>query len=123
MATNAIARFVASSSTSVVVMEPAEDRYGLDAAEGLRWQGDRLQLSEALVRARLIVEMHERGDEAPQVLLGEDKNVIKEFASQRADEPFGKSVHVGCVDRGAYDLRVNGGEYAGGPVPELSHSA
>ena len=100
-------------------MDPAEDRYGLDAAEGLRWPGDWLQLSEALVRARLIVEMHERGDEAPQVLLGEDKNVIEEFASQRANESFGKSVHVGCVDRGAYDLRDDGSEYAGEPGAEL----
>ena len=55
-----------------------------------------MQLSEALVRACLIVEMHERGDEAPQVLLGEDKNVIEEFASQRADDRSAKAFMSGA---------------------------
>ena len=100
-------------------MEPAEDRYALDPADWLRWPWERLPLGEALVRACLIVELHERGDEAPQVVLVEDKDVIEEFASQRADEPFGKGVHVGCVDRGAYDLRVDAGEDTGEPGAEL----
>ena len=100
-------------------MEPAEDRYALDAADWLRWPWERLLLGEALVRACLIVELHERGDEAPQVVLVEDKDVIEEFASQRADEPFGNGVHVGCMDRGAYDLRVDAGEDTGEPGAEL----
>jgi hypothetical protein len=56
------------------VVQPAEDRYSLDTADGLRRPTDRLPLCEALMRACLVEEMYERGDEAPEVLLLNDKD-------------------------------------------------
>jgi hypothetical protein len=88
-----------SRGAPVVVVQPAEDRYSLDAADGPRRPMDRLPLCEALVRACFVIEMYERGDEAPEVLLAKDKDVVEKFAPQRAHESFGESIHVGCVDR------------------------
>lgn len=97
------------------MVEPTKDRYALDAADELRWPEDRLPLGERLVWASLIVEIDERGDEGPEVLLVEDKDAVEELASQRANQPFGESIHFGRMDRGAYDLRADGGEDRGEP--------
>ena len=50
-------------------MEPPENGDSRDAALGLARTRNRLLLRESLVRTRLVVEAHELGDQASQVVL------------------------------------------------------
>ena len=52
-------------------MEPPENRDSRDAALELGGTRNRLLLRESLVRTRLVVEAHELGDEASEVVLGQ----------------------------------------------------
>jgi hypothetical protein len=72
------------------MVEPTEYRNGLDAALCLRRSRNRLLLGESLVRARLVVEVRELGDEPLRVRLAEDENVVEQLASQCASEAFGR---------------------------------
>jgi len=53
----------------------------------------------------------ERGDHV-------DRDLVEEFASQRANEPFGESIHIGCLDGDAHNSCVDCGEGAGKPDAE-----
>src|SRR5437762_2713763 len=59
----------ASRGSPVVVMEPPENRDSRDAALELGRTRNRLLLRESLVRTRLVVEAHELGDEASEMVL------------------------------------------------------
>src|SRR5439155_600010 len=62
----------ASRGSAVVVMEPAENRDHRDAALELGRTRNRLLLRESLMRTRLVVEAHELGDEASEMVLAEE---------------------------------------------------
>jgi hypothetical protein len=68
-------------STPVIMVKPAENGNDLDATVHLPRARDGLLLGERLVRARLVVEARELGDEMSQVLLTKDKDVIEKLAS------------------------------------------
>ena len=69
-------------------------------------------MCESLVRTSLIVEPYELGDEASEMLLREDEDVVQELTSQRADEPFGEGIRVRRMDRRTHDTRADPGEDA-----------
>ena len=64
-------RSLASRGSAVVVMEPPENRDSRDAALELGRTRNRLLLRESLGRTRLVVEAHELGDEASEVVLAD----------------------------------------------------
>src|SRR5947208_7139330 len=57
-------------------MERPENRDSRDAALELGRTRNRLLLRESLVRTRLVVEAHELGDEASEVVLAEEEDVV-----------------------------------------------
>src|SRR5437867_11197014 len=87
----------ASRGSAVVVMEPPEARDARDAALELGRTRNRLLLRESLVWTRLVVETHELGDEASEVVLAEEEHVVEQLPAQGAREPFGERVHVRCL--------------------------
>ena len=95
----------ASRGSAVVVMEPPEDRDARDAALKLGGTRNRLLLRESLVRTRLVVEAHELGDEASEVVLAEEEDVVEQLPAQGAREPFGERVHVRCLGCNPHDTR------------------
>ena len=95
----------ASRGSPVVVMEPPENRDSRDAALELGRTRNRLLLRESLVRTRLVVEAHELGDEASEVVLAEEGDVVEQLPAQGAREPFGERVHVGCLGCNPHDTR------------------
>src|SRR5207245_3287904 len=82
----------ASRGSAVVVMEPAENRDHRDAALELGRTRNRLLLRESLMRTRLVVEAHELGDEASEMVLAEEEDVVEQLPAQGAREPFGERV-------------------------------
>src|SRR5439155_17169554 len=82
---------------AVVVMEPPENRDSRDAALELGGTRNRLLLRESLVRTRLVVGAHELGDEASEVVLAEEEDVVEQLPAQGAREPFGERLHVRCL--------------------------
>ena len=90
---------------AVVVMEPPENRDSRDAALELGGTRNRLLLRESLVRTRLVVGAHELGDEASEVVLAEEEDVVEQLPAQGAREPFGERVHVRCLGGNPHDPR------------------
>ncbi len=100
-------------------MEPPENWDSRDAARELSRTRKRLLMRERLVRTRLVVEAHELGDEASEVALAQDENVVEELPAQGAREPFGERVHIRRAGRNPYDPRPRRGEHAGEASAEL----
>ena len=98
-------RSLASRGSAVVVMEPPENRDSRDAALELGRTRNRLLLRESLVRTRLVVEAHELGDEASEVVLAQEEDVVEQLPAQGAREPFGERVHVRCLGCNPHDTR------------------
>src|SRR5436305_14773970 len=88
-----------SRGSAVVVMEPPENRDSRDAALELGRTRNRLLLRESLMRTRLVVEAHELGDEASEVVLAEEEDVVEQLPAQGARELCGERVHVRCLGR------------------------
>ena len=86
-------------------MEPAENRDPRDAALELGRTRNRLLLRERLMRTRLVVEVHELGDEASDMVLAEEEDVVEQLPAQGAREPFGERIHVGRPGRDPHDTR------------------
>ena len=61
------------------MMQPAEHGDSLYAALDLRRTSNRLLLRESLVRTPLVVEAHILCDEASEVTLADDKDMVEEF--------------------------------------------
>jgi hypothetical protein len=76
------------------MVESPEDGDSRDAALELGRTRNRLLLRERLVRTRRVVEAHELGDEASEVVRAEEEDVVEQFPAQSAREPFGDRVHV-----------------------------
>src|SRR6266480_3871169 len=94
-----------SRGSAVVVMEAPENRDSRDAALELGRTRNRLLLRESLVRTRLVVEEHELGDEASEVVLAEEEDVVEQLPAQGTREPFGERVHVRCLGGNPHDPR------------------
>src|SRR5258705_7091624 len=100
-------------------MEPPENRESRDGALELGRTRNRLLLRESLVRTRLVVEAHELGDEAAEVVLAEEEDVVEQLPAQGAREPFGERVHVRRPGRDPHDSRPRRCENAGEASAEL----
>ena len=83
----------ASSSTPVVVMKPTENRDCVNAAR-LERPWNRLLVPEGLVRTRFVVEADVLGDDAPEVILTEDEDVVEHLSPECAGEALSKGIHV-----------------------------
>src|SRR6266478_3834994 len=110
---------LSSSGTPVVVMEPTEYGDCVDAAVRLQWTRNRLLVPEGLVRTRFVVETDVLGDEAPEVILTEDDDVVEHLSAERAGEAFSEGIHVRCTYRRAHDAHPRRSEYASEPSAEL----
>ena len=84
-------------------MEPSENRDSRDATLELGRTRNRLLLRESLVRTRLVVEAHELGDEASEMVRAEEEDVVEQLPAQGAREPFGERVHVRRLGRNPHD--------------------
>src|SRR5438034_580172 len=109
----------APRGSAVVVMEPPENRDSRDAALELGRTRNRLLLRESLVRTRLVVEAYELGDEAAEVALAHEENVVEQLPAEGAREPFGERIHVRRPGRNPHDLRPRRGKHAGEASVEL----
>src|SRR5438046_9339001 len=82
----------ASRGSAVVVIEPPEHRDSRDAALELGRTRNRLLVRERLVRTRVLVEAHELGDEASEVVIADEADVGEQLAAPGAREPLGERV-------------------------------
>ena len=87
---------LSSSDTPVVVMEPTEHGDCVDAAIRLEWTWNRLLVTEGLVRTRFVVVADVLGDDAPEVVLTEDEDMIEHLSAERADEVLSKGFMSGA---------------------------
>jgi len=110
---------LSSSDTPVVVMEPTEYGGCVDAAVCLERPWNRLLVTEGLVRTRFVVETDVLGDDAPEVILTEDEDVVEHLSPKRADEAFSEGIHVRRAYRRAHDAHTRRTEYASEPSAEL----
>ena len=86
-------------------MKPTEDRDCVNGSARLERSWNRLLLHEGLVRARLVVEADVLGEDAPEVVITEDEDVIEHLSSERADKAFSEGIHVRRVYRRAHHAR------------------
>src|SRR6267378_2359429 len=110
---------LSSSDTPVVVMEPTEHGDCVDAAIRLEWTWNRLLVPEGLVRTRFVVVADVLGDDAPEVILTEDEDVVEHLSPECADEAFSEGIHVRCAYRRAHDAHPRRPEYASEANAEL----
>src|SRR5882724_5696642 len=103
----------APRGSAVVVMEPPRTGDSRDADLELGRTRNRLLLRESLMRTRLVVEAHELGDEASEMVLAEEEDVVEQLPAQGAREPFGERVHVRRPGRDPHDPRSRRCEHAG----------
>ena len=94
--TRSISRTVASGDASVVVMEPTEHGDCVDAAARLEWTWNRLLVPEGLVQTRFVVVADVLGDDAPEVIVTEDEEVVEHLSPERADEALSKAFMSGA---------------------------
>jgi hypothetical protein len=100
-------------------MEPTEYRDCVDAAVRLERPWNRLLVPEGLVRTRFGVEAAVLGDNAPEVILTEDEDVVEHLSAERTDEAFSEGIHVRRAYRRAHDEHPRRSEYASEPSAEL----
>src|SRR2546423_3160139 len=68
-------------------MEPTEYGDCVDAAVCLERPSNRLLVPEGLVRTRFVVEAYVLRDDAPEVILTEDENVVEHLSAERCRLP------------------------------------
>jgi len=71
------------------------------------------------VRTRFVVEPDVLGDDAPEVILTKDEDVVEQLSAERAGEAFSEGIHVRRAYRSAHDARPRRAEYASEPSAEL----
>ena len=108
-----------SSDTPIVVMEPTEYGDRVDAAVCLERPSNRLLVPEGLVRTRFVVEADVLGDDAPEVILTEDEDVVEHLSPECADEALSKGIHVRRAYSRAHDAHARRPEYGGEARAEL----
>src|SRR5258708_16513865 len=100
-------------------MKPTENGDCVNAAARLERPWNRLLLPEGLVRTRFVVEADVLGNDAPQVILTEDEDVVEHLSPECADEALSKGIHVRRAYRRAHDAHARRPEYAGEARAEL----
>ena len=83
-----------SSDTPIVVMEPTEYADCVDAAVCLERPSNRLLVPEGSVRTRFVVETAVLVDDASEVILTEDEDVVEDLSAERTGEAFSEGIHV-----------------------------
>src|SRR5882762_140914 len=97
---------LSSSDAPLVVMEPTEHGDCVDAAIRLEWTWNRLLVPEGLVRTRFVVVADVLGDDAPEVILTEDEDVVEHLSPECADEGLSKGIHVRRTYRRSHDAHA-----------------
>src|SRR5882724_8432225 len=100
-------------------MEPTEHGDCMDAAVRLEWTWNRLLVPEGLVRTRLVVVADVLGDDAPEVIVTEDEEVVEHLSPERANEALSKSIQVRRAYRRAHDAHTRRPEYVSEARAEL----
>jgi hypothetical protein len=72
-----------------------------------------------LVRTRFVVETDVLVNDAPEVALTEDEDVVEHFSAERTGEAFSEGIHVRRAYRRAHHAHSRRSEYAGEPRAEL----
>jgi len=88
---------VPSSDTPIVMMEPTEYGDCVNAAAPLERPWNRLLVPEGLVRTRFVVEADVLGDDAPEVILTEDEDVVEQLSAERTGEALSEGIQ--CLAR------------------------
>jgi len=65
---------------------------------------NRLLVPEGRVRTPFVVEADVLGDDAPEVILTEDEDVVEQLSAERTGEALSEGIHVGRAYRRAYDV-------------------
>ena len=73
---------------------------------------NRLLVTEGLVRTRFVVKADVLGDDAPEVVLTEDEDVVEQLSPERTGEAFSEGIHVRRAYRRAHDAHPRRPEYA-----------
>ena len=71
------------------------------------------------MRTRLVVEADVLGDDAPEVILAEDEDVVEHFAAESTGEAVSEGIHVRRAYRRAHDAHPGRSEYASEPSAEF----
>jgi hypothetical protein len=100
-------------------MEPPEYGDCVDASLCRERPWNRLLVPEGLVRTRFIVETDVFGDDAPEVILTEDEDMVEHLSTERAGEAFSEGVHVRRAYRRAHDSHARRPQYANEVRSEL----
>ncbi len=100
-------------------MEATEYGDGVDAAVRLEWTWNRLLVRGGLVRTRFVVEADVLGNDAPQVMLTQNEDVVEHLSAERAGEAFSEGIHVRRAYRRAHDAHARQSEYTSEPSTEL----
>ena len=90
------------------MVKAVEDGAHQDATGELWRARNGLLLADALVWPCLIVEDDERGEQAPEVLVAKDEDVVEQLPPERAHEALSEGVHVRRAYGAADDLRSGG---------------
>jgi hypothetical protein len=110
-----------SSDTPVIVMEATEYGNCKDAPlcreRSCSW--NRLLVTEGLVRTRFVVKVDVLGDDAPEVILTEDEDVVEQLSPERTGEAFNERIHVRRAYRCSHDAHARRPEYASESRVEL----
>src|SRR5713226_1384594 len=100
-------------------MKPTENGDCVNAAVRLERPWNRLLVPEGLVRTRFVVETDVLVDDAPEVILTEDEDVVEHLSAERTGEAFSEGIHVGRAYRRAHHAHPRRSEYASEPRAEL----
>src|SRR2546422_6262653 len=100
-------------------MEPTEYGDYVDTSVCLDWTSNRLLVPERLVRTRFVVETGVLVDDAPEVILTEDEDVVEHLSAERTGEAFSEGIHVRRANRRAHHAHPRRSEYASEPHAEL----
>ena len=93
-------------------MESAEYGDCVDESFSRERPWNRLFVAETLVRTRFVVEAHVLGDDAPEVILTEDEDMVEQLSAERADEAFSEGIHIRRAYRRAHNPHPRRPEYA-----------
>ena len=96
-------------------MKPTENGDCVNAAARLERPWNRLLVPEGLVRTRFVVEADVLGDDAPEVILTEDEDVVEQLSAERTGEALSEGIHVWRAYRRAYNAHPRRSEYFGEP--------
>ena len=100
-------------------MESAEYGDCVDESFSRERPWNRLFVAETLVRTRFVVEAHVLGDDAPEVILAKDEDVVEHLSGERAHEAFSEGIHVRRAYRRSHHSHPRRTEDASKARPEL----